>query len=603
MPRRIAVAALLVLAFAATPAEAAVELRRCGGAVCGELRRPLDPERPRGRKIDVAFRLYRAARPDGPPIVAVEGGPGYPSTGTRAEYRAIFGPLLRTRDLLLVDNRGTGGSALIDCRSVQSYAGRTSGQAFARRAARCAGEIERRYGDPSLFATAYAVDDLAAVIRALRLGKVDLYGDSYGTYFVQDFVARHPSMLHSVTLDSAYPRRDTDPWYASSAVTVRSALETVAAGSVARLDQLLQRVRVQPMAGQTEDADGAILHVKVDSRALSDLVQDSASDPVILRELNAAVVAALAGDKVPLLRLVGQANTWSHTPTEAAYFSRGAYLAVACADYPQVFGLPDPPPWTFAPFTLAEWTGVSGFTQPYDVCRNWPPPLRRPPALPARRLPASVPILIAGGDLDSLTPVSDAPDFGPKLGANVRVVILRNTVHVTSQGGTHLVEGMRCARIVIRSFLRGALDDGCAAAIPPVHVAGAYPLTLAAAAPATLVSGPDPGEAARRSATVAAEAFGDAIARRLYSFGNRGPGLRGGHFTATEEDGRVAFRLINVRFVTDVPVNGQGMWDPVTGAVDATLHVGGVNARVQWRQSTPRATVTIGNAVLTVPAP
>ena len=136
---------------------------------------------------------------------------------------------------------------------------------------------------------------------------------------------------------------------------------------------------------------------------------------------------------------------------------------------------------------------MSGFTQPYDVCDDWPKPHRKPPALPNRKLPASVPVLIVGGDLDSLTPLSDAPDFGPKLAADVRIVTLRNTVHVTSQGGTHLVEGTHCARRVIRSFLRSDLDDGCAALIPAVHTASAYPLTLAAAAPATLVSGPDPG--------------------------------------------------------------------------------------------------------------
>ena len=58
---------------------------------------------------------------------------------------------------------------------------------------------------------------------------------------------------------------------------------------------------------------------------------------MILRELDASVRAALAGDNVPLLRLAGQANSWSHTPAEADYFSRGAYLAVACLDYPQLF--------------------------------------------------------------------------------------------------------------------------------------------------------------------------------------------------------------------------------------------------------------------------
>ena len=52
------------------------------------------------------------------------------------------------------------------------------------------------------------------------------------------------------------------------------------------------------------------------------------------------------------------------------------------------------------------------------------------------------------------------------MGANVRVVTLRNTVHVTSEGDNYLIEGMRCARTVIRSFLRGALKRVCADAIP-----------------------------------------------------------------------------------------------------------------------------------------
>ena len=57
----------------------------------------------------------------------------------------------------------------------------------------------------------------------------------------------------------------------------------------------------------------------------------------MLRELDASVRAALAGDDVPLLRLAGQADTWNHTPADAAYFSRGAYLAVVRAcDYPRL---------------------------------------------------------------------------------------------------------------------------------------------------------------------------------------------------------------------------------------------------------------------------
>ena len=533
--------------------------------------------------------------------MAVEGGPGYPSTGSNVEYRGLYGrSLLRQRGLLLVDNRGTGESALIDCKSVQGFAGRTSGSAFARRVGRCAGEIDTRFGRGAsgLFATAYAADDLAAVMRALRLGKVDLYGDSYGTYFVQDFIARHPGMLHSVVLDSAYPRRDTDPWYASSGAAARAALETVSPGSLARLGASLAQVRTKPLTGETKDADGSALDVRVDPRALADMVQDSGSDPVILRELDASIVAALAGDHVPLLRLAGQANSWNHTPGDAAYFSRGAYLAVSCLDYPRVPDLRRPPD-AFQPFTGAEWRTISGFSQPYDICLDWPKPVKRPPRLPSVALPASVPILIVGGDLDSLTPLADAPSFAPKLGANVEIVNLRNTVHVTSEGDTYLVEGMRCARRIIRSFLRGALDSACAGAIPALHTSS-YPRTLAEAAPATLVSGPDPGETARRAATVAAQAFADATIRRVYSEGaNRGPGLRGGVFTAS---GRT-IKLRGVRFVSDATVDGTGTFQTATGAADATLTVAGVSVRVYWTQATPLATATIGDAVLSLPAP
>ena len=98
------------------------------------------------------------------------------------------------------------------------------------------------------------------------------------------------------------------------------------------------------------------------------MVQATASDPVTLRELDASVRAALAGDDVPLLRLAGQAGTWNFSPSEADYFSRGAYLAVNCTDLPQLFDVAASPQrrreqfaaavapdGAFAPFTGAEW--------------------------------------------------------------------------------------------------------------------------------------------------------------------------------------------------------------------------------------------------------
>ena len=83
-------------------------------AHAGSLVRPLDPAKPHGRSIRIHYDWYAPrGKPSGRPLVAVEGGPGYPTTGSSVEYLGIFGPLVRQRGLLLVDNRGTGKSGLI----------------------------------------------------------------------------------------------------------------------------------------------------------------------------------------------------------------------------------------------------------------------------------------------------------------------------------------------------------------------------------------------------------------------------------------------------------------------------------------------------------
>ena len=600
MRARLLAAFLICSAFTALPAAPAgaapaqrmkvgtLVLRPCPDGtrwMCGKIRRRLDPARPGGPHIRIGFRWLAAKDgPTGrPPLVAVEGGPGYPSTGTRVEYRGIFGPLLRKRDLLLVDNRGTGTSALIQCRRLQHYTGVSSGPGFPGLVAGCARAIERHYRRPGrpavhaadLFATAYAVGDFEEVLRRLRLRRIDLYGDSYGTWFVQSYISRHRRRLNSVLLDSAYPVRGLDPWYASSGEVARRAFDAVCerdAGcsaatsgtAVDRLGRLLTRLRQGPITGVTRDSDGTRVHARVDVRAVVDMVQDAASEPNIYRELDASVRAALAGDDVPLLRLVAQTQSYLHGASTADYFSNGLYFAVSCMDYPQLFSMHStpsqrrrqlaarllaPPPGAFTPFTAREWFKMSAYSEPYAACLDWPRPAHTAPAVAPKStpLPASVPLLVVGGDLDSLTPVTDAPLFVPGLGANTRVVTVPNTVHVDSQGYTPLLNGTRCVRRIIRAFVRApaamaALDTSCTAGVPPVHTPGAYPLRLGAASRATLVSGPDPGAQARRAATVAAGALADATVRRFYSGAARGPGLRGGSFTA-RGDGPVRLRL------------------------------------------------------------
>jgi hypothetical protein len=183
---------------------------------CGSVSRPLDPARSHGARIRIGFQwLPPRHRRSGPALVAVEGGPGYPSAGSVLEYHGIFSRLIGRRGLLLVDNRGTGMSALIDFAPLQSFTGRTSGPRFAARVAGCPRQTERRY--PHVH--------------------VDLFAA-----------------------------------------------------------ELVHRLRTAPLTGITRNSDGSRARARVTGRTIVDLVQDAASGPVIYRELDPSVPAALAGD-------------------------------------------------------------------------------------------------------------------------------------------------------------------------------------------------------------------------------------------------------------------------------------------------------------------
>jgi pimeloyl-ACP methyl ester carboxylesterase len=207
-------------------------LSRCSAGplgYCGHLSVPLDRADPSGPHIKVAYRWYPATAPSGGvasgTVVPVEGGPGYPSIESVKEgYAGMYGPLLEHWNMLAVDNRGTGSSTPIDCPPLQDFSGPTATEAFQLTAANCAATLNSRWHYPGgapvhasdLFTSAPAAEDMAEVIEALELGKVDLYGDSYGSFFAQVFASRFPHLVRSVILDSTYETVDLDPWYRST---------------------------------------------------------------------------------------------------------------------------------------------------------------------------------------------------------------------------------------------------------------------------------------------------------------------------------------------------------------------------------------------------
>ncbi len=188
-----------------------------------------------------------------------------------------------------------------------------------------------------LFNTAYSARDVAQVLHALRLGRVDLYGDSYGSWFAQVFASRYPGLLRSVTLDSTYQVLGLDPWYTTTVLTARLAFARACQRSAACA------AATQGAAGLGADRRAAsdgwpaprspgrpppwtdTARLAVTPLTLVNLVNNAGFDPVVYQDLDAAGRALLQHDDVaPLLRLAALSLGYDDTNDAAARVQRRA---------------------------------------------------------------------------------------------------------------------------------------------------------------------------------------------------------------------------------------------------------------------------------------
>ena len=250
-------------------------------------------------------------------------------------------------DLLLVDLRGTGESGALGCKAF------ASSTVELRRARR---DAARRSSGPDrdLYSTSQAVQDLEAVLRAVGAGKVDLYGDSYGSYAAQAFALRFPERLRSITLDGTYPL----PGHRSCGGRPRRG-GTARARADLRAKPRLPRARSRrpgrprhalrrrgslcPRSRASRpDGDGTRTRVQLNEDALVQIFSSGYYFPALWRELPAAVLAAEGGDTAPILRLGAETVTVDAGGEDPPSFSESLYLAVICHDYPQLWD-PDTP--------------------------------------------------------------------------------------------------------------------------------------------------------------------------------------------------------------------------------------------------------------------
>jgi pimeloyl-ACP methyl ester carboxylesterase len=394
------------------PAPRSPRLHRCDLGMprpfrCGHITVPMLRSDPSLGTTKVAFAVRPrgdASRPNLGTIFAMDGGPGYASTAKpyAASLIAALGPLLRRHDLVLYDMRGTGLSDAVDCPALQ---GGLIQEPIA--IGECANQLGPAFAG---YTSAEAAEDMNQLRRALGLGKVFFYGDSYGTFFGQAYAVRHPGTLRGLILDSAYP--GDDPYYRTLLPAglegLRIACRHSASCSGDPVARLAAVVHAFHAAGRsTEPLIDFLLEAgTLAPRSYLSLDDGDrrflAGDP---RRLEALLAPEPAGEKI-------------------SEFSNGLAIAVECNDYKTLWDKSAPFPRRIAELTAATTKLPRDFFAPFGrkeyilssaarltPCLYWPapPPGGLPPAIPANwRSPRSFPTLVMAGQVDDVTSVREA---------------------------------------------------------------------------------------------------------------------------------------------------------------------------------------------------
>ena len=397
-------------------------------ARCGDIPVPENYGEPGGRRIALhAVVLGGGNRGEGrEPIFVLAGGPGQAATTLTEAASGMFRSVRRTRDVVLIDQRGTGGANRLDC-------------ARAPRSllvpADVGGCVARLSRDATLqyYGTDSFLEDLEGTRKALGYDRIVLFGLSYGTRAAYAYARRYPQRVRAVVLVGPAPvsMRLVDSFGEDG----RRSLDAIVA------DCLGDRRCSHAFPDVVKDAEHFRTSVSDPFRLLGlQTLQYSANTAVLIPTL---LKSAAAGDFSPLDSVVaGFREEYLHQ------LALGLHLTIVCGeDLP--FGEPDT---------------VSALRAEYArACRGWPAaPVATNFHEPVR---LSTPALLLVGEWDPVTSPrwarAAADQFSPS-----HLVVFPKAGHVVPA-----FEG--CAGALVAGFLEGgAIDDSCTARLerPPYLV-------------------------------------------------------------------------------------------------------------------------------------
>jgi len=439
-------------------------------AQCATLKVAENPAQPTGRQIELALAWIPAkgeAEPD--PVFMLAGGPGQSALESYPQLHPVFADVIKKRNVVLVDQRGTGKSNPLVCKDASGKSAVAENEAIAELdlnkarsfAKHCADQMAKS-ADPRFYSTGYAIGDLDIVRRKIGADKINLYGISYGTRVAQQYAKRFPQHVRSIVLDGVAP--NSLILGAEHAINLENALNLHFARCASdkvckqrfgnprqKLDALRAQLAIAPMTVNYSDPmSGEAKQEKLNVAALASVARMYAYSPMTASMLPLLLTQAAQGNGAPLM---AQAQMMNESMNEA--IMHGMQLSVICSE--DADELKEDP----AAANTLIGNSMIGFLK--AQCEVWPHAKR---AADFREpLKGNMPVLLLSGEFDPVTP----PRYG-----NEVAKFLPNSRHVIVKGQGHNVMPVGCGPKIFARFIDSAdakkLDISCLdtlAYVPP----------------------------------------------------------------------------------------------------------------------------------------
>jgi pimeloyl-ACP methyl ester carboxylesterase len=437
-------------------------------AECGTLTVYEDRAAQSGRQISLRVAvipaLSRNPAPD--PLFYITGGPGGASTQDFVQFSWVFERINQERDIVLVDQRGTGQSHPLDCPALPEIdtASLSDDEILEQSATHCLDQLDANL---DLYKTSIAMDDLDDVRAALGYEKINLYGISYGTRAALTYLRQHEDHVRTVILDGVVPQ--DEPLGTSIASDAQRALDLIfdrcAADSTCAqaFPDLRQEFQMLVESLEQEPAQVTIPHPATDEPTEVEFTSDALATTVRMFSYSQETVALLpllihtAQTSGDLSRLAAQYLIVSQELEDT--ISEGMHHSVVCAeDVPFYYDGEE-----FAGDQDAEAQSYLGevYLELEKICALWP--VTGVPAEFKAPVSSDVPVLLLSGEADPVTPAANGDQAAKTLS---------NSLHLVAPGQGHGVIMRGCVPRIATDFIEQGtlqeLDTACIGDIRPM---------------------------------------------------------------------------------------------------------------------------------------